>query len=229
MFRRNFSLVSSTSSATFQRRVVPFFSSSRRFAGSSSTPAAGATSSNNATTASSSSASSSQIKPYSDEEIKNLVKSLEADPELAIRVVSNLSPAARRKLVVAGSAFEWFGGQRAAQSEVTAADYDHDKVISTKDFDTWFEKALQRRAASSDKKDGEKGDGAVSEGASSAGSVDVKKLGFAALAFIGLEAGLPFVGFGFLDNAAMILAGEDRKSTRLNSSHGYTSYSPFFF
>jgi hypothetical protein len=146
---------------------------------------------------------------YSDEEIKKVVKALEADPELAIRVVSNLTPAARRQLVVAGSAFEWFGGQRAAQSEVRAADADQDQVISTKDFDLWFEKALARRAQEQQEAEGkgEKKSSSSTAAATAAGGATAA-LSFSALFLLGLEAGLPFVGFGFLDNAVMILAGD---------------------
>jgi hypothetical protein len=210
MFRRNFNPANSFFAKSFRNSSSTLLFQSRRFI-------------NNTTPSSSSSPASSSPSPssspavYSDDEIKNLVKALEADPELAIRVVSNLSPAARRQLVVAGSAFEWFGGQRAAQSEVTAADYDHDKVISTKDFDKWFEKALQRRRESSNNNstsaDGSSSSTATATTDSSSSSAsssndNAKKIGLAALVFIGLEAGLPFVGFGFLDNAAMILAGD---------------------
>lgn len=48
----------------------------------------------------------------------------------------------------------------------------------------------------------------ASSSSSLSSSSAAKKVSFAGLALIALEAGLPFVGFGFLDNATMILAGD---------------------
>jgi len=99
---------------------------------------------------------------------------------------------------VAAGAMEWFGSDRVAQ-EVELADADKDRRISPKDFDNWFESALKRKQQS--------------PSAASAGPSVTRTLPFSALALIALEAGLPFVGFGFLDNATMIIAGDAIDST----------------
>jgi hypothetical protein len=136
------------------------------------------------------------------EDVERIVAALEKSESLMEDVVSQMQPSARRRLVVAGGALEWFGKEHVAR-EVAAADSDKDHVISPKDFDHWFANALKR-------KDGAE---AATAGAFNA-SDDVPKgrvigpVPLAALFVIALEAGLPFVGFGFLDNATMILAGD---------------------
>ncbi len=116
---------------------------------------------------------------------------LNSDPKLLEAVIAKMSPEQRRRLTVAGGAYEWFGKDR-VKSEVSAADADNDRVISPRDFNHWFENALKRHAEA--------------EAAEPKG--ECKPVPFSALLLIALEAGLPFVGFGFLDNATMILAGD---------------------
>ncbi|KEG14268.1 hypothetical protein DQ04_00541000, partial [Trypanosoma grayi] len=103
--------------------------------------------------------------------------------------------------IVAGGAMEWFGKDSAA-SEMERADADKDLRISPKDFDHWLESALRRRYGEDQARRQEAGSGE--------GDANVP---FLTLVWIAFEAGLPFVGFGFLDNAVMILAGDAIDST----------------
>jgi hypothetical protein len=139
-------------------------------------------------------------KPPTKEEIDRLVAALEADDALLEGIVSNLQPDTRRHLAVVGGAMEWFGKDSVAM-EMERADPDKDRLISPKDFDNWFSYALKRKA-----------DEAAAIAGSAPGQPCEKtsdaQVPLAALLIIALEAGLPFVGFGFLDNATMILAGD---------------------
>lgn len=161
-------------------------------------------------------ASSTSSRPPSEAEIDRIVAELEADGALLEDVMERMHPDHRRRLVIAGGALEWFGKDSVAR-EVSAADLDKDRVISPKDFDTWFESALKRRADTSaahstspptakaaDSSDNQVGNGG---GKPVSGSSDAD-VPFTSLLLIAVEAGLPFVGFGFLDNATMILAGD---------------------
>ena len=123
-----------------------------------------------------------------------IAETLATNPQMLQRVVEVMSPESRRRLVIQGGAYEWFG-KDSMQREVAAADDDKDFQISPKDFDKWFEGALKRKTV------GEKFADAPS------GSL-AERVSFGALVLIAIEAGLPFVGFGFLDNATMILAGD---------------------
>ncbi|KPA81896.1 putative mitochondrial hypothetical protein [Leptomonas pyrrhocoris] len=140
--------------------------------------------------------------PLTPEELQRIAHLIENDPRILMEVVASMDPQSRRRLVVAGGAMEWFGTESAAR-EVEKADADKDRQISPKDFDHWFEIALKRRQEEQKKR--------VTEAKQTASTTTVmasKALPFAALFMIALEAGLPFVGFGFLDNATMILAGD---------------------
>ncbi|KPI89386.1 hypothetical protein ABL78_1512 [Leptomonas seymouri] len=139
------------------------------------------------------------------EELQRIVHLIENDPRILMEVVASMDPQSRRRLVVAGGAMEWFGKESAAH-EVESADADEDRQISPKDFDRWFESALKRRQEEQKKR------GAETKQTVSAVPAS-KALPFVALFMIALEAGLPFVGFGFLDNATMILAGDMIDST----------------
>lgn len=138
------------------------------------------------------------------EELQRIAHLMENDPRILMEVVASMDPQSRRRLVVTGGAMEWFGKESAAQ-EVEKADADKDRQISPKDFDHWFESALKRRQEEKKKLTETKSTAAASTTTTAAAS---KALPLAALFMIALEAGLPFVGFGFLDNATMILAGD---------------------
>lgn len=168
-------------------------------------------------------------------DLQKLVAGMERDPELIRMVVNNMSPESRRRLVLTGGAYEWFGKDSIA-SEMQRADVENDHKICPKDFDNWFEGALRRKTAQAQQKAGgattasgseaskassakesaketdakqdESGNRAQGGDASSNSSSNSAKIGFGALLLVALEAGLPFVGFGFLDNATMILAGD---------------------
>lgn len=172
------------------------------------------------TTLSSIAPSESTQKPQlTSEELDKIVTLLENDPRIVMEVIKNLHPENRRRLAVAGGAMEWFGAESAAQ-EVELADADKDRQISPKDFDHWFENALKRKIEAQKRltvRSQEVGDGTSGTGegkaagssttaeASAAVSVAPK---LSTLILVAVEAGLPFVGFGFFDNAVMILAGD---------------------
>lgn len=136
-------------------------------------------------------------KVPTNDELDKLVSALEKDDTLLEGVVAQMQAHHRRRLIVAGGAMEWFGKDSVAK-EVERADADKDRVISPKDFDNWFACALKRKA---DEAASSAADAKVADDASA-------HVPFSALLLIALEAGLPFVGFGFLDNATMILAGD---------------------
>lgn len=144
--------------------------------------------------------SPSPASDVSSEDVERIVAALEKSESLMEDVVSQMQPSARRRLVVAGGTLEWFGKEHVAR-EVAAADSDKDHVISPKDFDHWFANALKR-------KDGKEGTAAEAAAAPGSGASASGRVPLAALCIIALEAGLPFVGFGFLDNATMIVAGD---------------------
>lgn len=135
---------------------------------------------------------------YSKEEIDSLVHALEKNDQLLEGVICHMQAHHRRRLVIAGGAMEWFGKESVAQ-EIASADSDNDRVISPKDFDNWFAQALSRNKP--------RAEGAATENHAAAAAA-AAAIPFSALVFIAVEAGLPFVGFGFLDNATMILAGD---------------------
>ncbi|CCW70099.1 unnamed protein product [Phytomonas sp. Hart1] len=152
------------------------------------------------------------------DELDKIIRLIENDPRILIDVVANLEPENRRRLIVTGGAMEWFGKDSAA-SELEKADTDKDRLISPKDFDNWFESALKRNQER--KKRSESSTTAVYNDTTStpaSGSFEISplkgitvensELSFKVLSLIAIVTGLPFVGFGFLDNVVMILAGD---------------------
>lgn len=138
---------------------------------------------------------------------------IENDPRILMEVVADLDPEDRRRLVVAGGAMEWFGKDSAAH-EVEKADVDKDRAISPKDFDHWFESALKRKQEEQKKRNELLlNSNSPAAAAAAAPVTSGSKIPLSALVLIAVEAGLPFVGFGFLDNATMILAGDAIDST----------------
>eukprot|EP00759_Apiculatamorpha_spiralis_P031763 PhF_6_TR3356/c0_g1_i1/m.4764 len=120
--------------------------------------------------------------------ITDVTRFIESNPESIMTILERLDPATRRKLIVAGGAMEWFGRED-VEKELMDADTDRDQNISGKDLHHWIDNALERK--------GEK------DSTSSSSTVP-----YSALLRIAVTAGVPFVGFGFLDNALMLLAGE---------------------
>ena len=132
--------------------------------------------------------------------LDQITAALEEDSDLLELVVSKLPPEHRRRLVITGGAIEWFGKDHVAK-EIERADFDNDHVISPKDFDHWFTSALKRRSI--EQRSSTNGASGPSDAAFPSEAIP-----FVSLCLIALEAGLPFVGFGFLDNATMILSGD---------------------
>ena len=158
------------------------------------------------TTDGASSPQSPNPKPPAGSDVDRIVAALEGDTHIMQSVLRRMDPEARRRLVIAGGAAEWFGKEK-IEEEVALADSDRDKFISPKDFENWFHSALKRCP------DTAKVEAATSEGnAQVSAASSSAKLGVAvplsALILIAIEAGLPFVGFGFLDNAVMLIAGD---------------------
>eukprot|EP00759_Apiculatamorpha_spiralis_P031765 PhF_6_TR3356/c0_g1_i3/m.4766 len=119
--------------------------------------------------------------------ITDVTRFIESNPESIMTILERLDPATRRKLIVAGGAMEWFGRED-VEKELMDADTDRDQNISGKDLHHWIDNALERK--------GEKD------------STSPSTVPYSALLRIAVTAGVPFVGFGFLDNALMLLAGE---------------------
>eukprot|EP00758_Cryptobia_borreli_P005834 Tbor_TRINITY_DN5001_c0_g3::TRINITY_DN5001_c0_g3_i1::g.14417::m.14417 len=126
--------------------------------------------------------------------VQSIVKALESDEQLLENVLDKMNPESRRRLVIAGGAAEWFGKEKIEQ-EVAAADVDKDQFISPKDFDNWFSSAIRRFPENRERE-------------LSNATVNPYAVPLGSLVLIAIEAGLPFVGFGFLDNSAMIIAGD---------------------
>lgn len=139
-------------------------------------------------------------------QVAQIVEAMERDPEVVRAFVNTLSPESRRRLVLTGGAYEWFG-KDSVETEMRRADVDQDRMICPKDFDNWFEEALRRKSGSTqcDEAASEK---SAADAEPAQGSTTHERIAFSALCLVALEAGLPFVGFGFLDNATMILAGD---------------------
>lgn len=202
---------------------------------SNSSSATGVAFSGSVTTSPPNSASPAAL---SNEELDQITTLLENDPRILMEVVNNLDPENRRRLVVAGGAMEWFGAESAAQEveradvdkdrQISPKDFDHwfENALKRKI------EAQKKKIGEGDMASGgtptdnpqssptctsncdvnsEKGSTTTSS-ASSPTAVSTAAPGsappFSTLVLIAVEAGLPFVGFGFLDNAAMILAGD---------------------
>ena len=111
--------------------------------------------------------------------VERIVAALESSSAKAHQVLVRMTPNTRRHLLVVAAAKEWYGSDQVRQ-QLVAADTDHDKKISSADFDKWVEGALISKA----------------------------KINFKTLMLVSLHAALPFIAFGFLDNCTMILAGD---------------------
>nr|CCC93925.1 conserved hypothetical protein [Trypanosoma congolense IL3000] len=130
------------------------------------------------------------------QELRRLTDILENDPKILRDVIGRLDAASRRRLIVTGGAIEWFGEDNALK-EMKRAGVDKDRLLSADDLDHWLEEALRRRLEDGNeqpRKQVESGEGEV--------------VPCSTLLWVAFVAGLPFVGFGFLDNAVMILAGD---------------------
>ena len=134
--------------------------------------------------------------PAGADKAAEIIAALEKDPKVMEQVIQCMSPESRRRLVIAGSTAEWFGKEK-IDDEVASADLDKDQFISPKDFDAWLASAIKRFPETR---------GSLPDGATIAKGAAAVPM--AALLLIAFEAGLPFVGFGFLDNAVMIVAGD---------------------
>ncbi|CBH15901.1 hypothetical protein, conserved [Trypanosoma brucei gambiense DAL972] len=141
------------------------------------------------------------VPRLSQEELRRLVDILESDPKILGDIIGRLDAASRRRLIVAGGAIEWFGKDNAV-TEMKRAGVDKDRFISPKDFDHWLEGALRRRQE--EEEDEEVTDRLQKQAMDEADEL----VPYSTLLWVALVAGLPFVGFGFLDNAMMILAGD---------------------
>eukprot|EP00759_Apiculatamorpha_spiralis_P027934 PhF_6_TR30568/c0_g1_i2/m.44919 len=135
--------------------------------------------------------------------VEDVTKYLEKSPDAVIKLLDRLEPSTRRKLIVAGGAMEWFGSAD-VEKELVNADQDRDHHISPKEFNKWFKSAL-----------GRKGNEQQAEATPSATTASSPTLSvpMRTLLRVAFSAGMPFVGFGFLDNSLMLLAGDFIDST----------------
>eukprot|EP00331_Platyophrya_macrostoma_P000037 CAMPEP_0176405044 /NCGR_PEP_ID=MMETSP0127-20121128/129_1 /TAXON_ID=938130 /ORGANISM="Platyophrya macrostoma, Strain WH" /LENGTH=204 /DNA_ID=CAMNT_0017784079 /DNA_START=198 /DNA_END=809 /DNA_ORIENTATION=+ len=110
---------------------------------------------------------------------KTIANILDHDPASAMRILEKLSPDRRRYLLVAATASEWYGPTKVS-SEVDKADADGDQRISPNEYLSFIEQSVGAKQA----------------------------IPWKTLFLVALQAGAPFVAFGFLDNSLMILSGD---------------------
>eukprot|EP00760_Papus_ankaliazontas_P033182 PhM_4_TR6221/c0_g1_i1/m.74797 len=123
--------------------------------------------------------------------VEDVTRYLESSPEAVVKVLDRLEPATRRRLIVAGGALEWFGKED-VEKELKDADQDRDAHISPHEFNKWFKDAVQRENGEDN---------------------SVPPIPMKILILIAIQTGIPFIGFGFLDNCLMLVAGEMIDST----------------
>jgi len=151
--------------------------------------------------------STSQSTPSTDArrplvKMSDVTAFLESNPDAGINLFKELRPDVRRRLLVAGGALEYFGRDE-IEKELNNADLNRDTIICREDFRNWYQKAVERSTKDSEE----------TKDKSSASSAHVPPVPLPVLIKIALITGVPFIGFGFLDNSLMILAGDAIDST----------------
>lgn len=129
-----------------------------------------------------------------------LVKELEGNPVLMQKFVLSLGTNARRSIAISATAAEQAelssaAGRAAAPGQlaaaVSAADIDGDGVVTRFEFNKWMSKQAQAIV------------GGAAAVAIPTGPPTGRQLGL-----FGLNVAIPMIGFGFMDNFIMILAGD---------------------
>lgn len=129
-----------------------------------------------------------------------LVKELEGNPALMQEFVLSLGTNARRSIAIKATAAEQAvlssaEGRAAAPGQlaaaVSAADIDGDGIVTRFEFNKWMLKQAQATV------------GGAAAAAVATGPPTGRQLGL-----FGLNVAIPMIGFGFMDNFIMILAGD---------------------
>jgi len=110
---------------------------------------------------------------------RSVASALQSDAAFAGDLIESLGPEERKLLAVAAIRSE----ASTARAEFASADTNADGVLGVHEFEAWLEKSAKGAAA----------------------KVGVTKQQLHATA---LRTGIPMVGFGFLDNAIMLIAGD---------------------
>ena len=145
-------------------------------------------------------------------DVKALVTALNEQPERAHELVMSLTGGARRTVAVAATAVERpdspVRSPSAAEREVLAADADSCGEVSRREFGRWLQSQAGAAVAAQAARAGEgAAEDAAAAGAEAAEGAAEKATG-RQLLFLGLNVATPMVGFGFVDNVTMILAGD---------------------
>ena len=144
-------------------------------------------------------------------DVKALVTALNEQPDRAHELVMSLTGGARRTVAVAATAVERpdspVRSPSAAEREVLAADVDSCGEVSRREFGRWLQSQAGAAVAAQAARAGEGAEDAAAAGAEAAEGAAEKATG-RQLLFLGLNVATPMVGFGFVDNVTMILAGD---------------------
>jgi len=145
-------------------------------------------------------------------DVKALVTALNEQPDRAHELVMSLTGGARRTVAVAATAVERpdspVRSPSAAEREVLAADVDSCGEVSRREFGRWLQSQAGAAVAAQAARAGEgAAEDAAAAGAEAAEGAAEKATG-RQLLFLGLNVATPMVGFGFVDNVTMILAGD---------------------
>jgi hypothetical protein len=143
-------------------------------------------------------------------DVQKLVLALETQPDRAYEFVLSLAPHARRSVAIKAATAESSSSAPTAaalSNAVTEADTNADGFVSRREFAHWLNKA-QAGSAVEEVVTAATGAGA----AAAAGNEAAGAVGLAVtrrqLGLLALNVAIPMVGFGFMDNAIMILAGD---------------------
>eukprot|EP01047_Picozoa_sp_COSAG01_P068947 COSAG01_NODE_10080_length_2254_cov_2.147100_1_plen_264_part_00 len=144
-------------------------------------------------------------------DVQKLVLALETQPDRAYEFVLSLAPHARRSVAIKAATAESSSSAPTAaalSSAVTEADTNADGFVSRREFAHWLNKA-QAGSAVEGVVTAATGAGAA---AAAAGNEAAGAVGLSVtrrqLGLFALNVAIPMVGFGFMDNFIMILAGD---------------------
>ena len=124
-----------------------------------------------------------------EEHIEFISQSIIADPKLMVGVLKSLQNKDKE--------YNTFAVMRKFIRDFEKADKNRDAVVTFEEFKDWLNTRIPRSV----------GTGAEIETTLNVGAA--KRPTNEQLFLVGLNAGAPFVGFGFLDNAIMICAGSE--------------------
>ena len=153
-----------------------------------------------ATASSTASADSAAPSLLASPDVKELIATMETSRAVQEAFVLSLSDNARRSISIIGASAEDASRANAAALDAVldTADSDHDGSISRREFSEWI--TLQSHAGT---------DGGGSD-AGSAGGDEEEALPPTnrQIVLLGASVSIPMIGFGFMDNFIMIIAGD---------------------